>query len=189
MCATDARDELDIGDKLKRARTAKGLSQRQLSKMVGISHTAVAKIENGAQSPTLSILQRIARALGLTVDQFIGAGRSSPKQTFFRHEELTVIMRGPVTLKQVGTDLEKHSLQMMYDVYEPGADSGKTMLSHFGEEAGVIISGTLEVTVGEDTKVLKAGDAYFFDSSKPHRYRNVGTEKCVVVSAATPPTL
>ena len=33
------------------------------------------------------------------------------------------------------------------------------------------------------------GDAYLFDSRIPHRYRNIGTERCSVVSACTPPYL
>ena len=50
-------------------------------------------------------------------------------------------------------------------------------------------SQTPELSVGDQIKVLKPGDAYLFDSRIPHRYRNVGTERCIVVSACTPPYL
>jgi mannose-6-phosphate isomerase-like protein (cupin superfamily) len=36
--------------------------------------------------------------------------------------------------------------------------------------------------------VLEAGDAYYFSSSTPHRFRNVGDEVCEIISASTPPT-
>ena len=62
------------------------------------------------------------------------------------------------------------------------------MLSHQGEEAGIIIEGRLEVTVGEQTKVLGPGDAYLFKSATPHRFRALKNKRCVVVSACTPPT-
>ena len=63
------------------------------------------------------------------------------------------------------------------------------MLKHDSHEGGVVLSGELEITVGDQIKVLKPGDAYLFDSRIPHRYRNIGTERCIVVSACTPPYL
>lgn len=70
----------------------------------------------------------------------------------------------------------------------PGADTGEEMLEHEGEEGGVVISGTVEITVNGEAAVLGAGDAYYFDSRLPHRFRNVGETECVIVSANTPPT-
>jgi mannose-6-phosphate isomerase-like protein (cupin superfamily) len=43
-------------------------------------------------------------------------------------------------------------------------------------------------TVDGETRILRAGDGYYFDSSRPHRFRNVGDEPCRVISACTPPT-
>lgn len=63
------------------------------------------------------------------------------------------------------------------------------MLRHTGEEGGVIISGEIEVTVGDQREILGPGDAYYFDSNLPHRFRNIGTEPCHIVNAATPPSL
>jgi mannose-6-phosphate isomerase-like protein (cupin superfamily) len=77
---------------------------------------------------------------------------------------------------------------MLYERYAPGADTGQAMLSHEAEEAGLIIAGHLEVTVGEETRLLGPGDAYLFDSRIPHRFRNPGTIECVLVSACTPPS-
>ena len=62
------------------------------------------------------------------------------------------------------------------------------MLEHEGEEGGIILSGRLEVTVGEATRILGAGDAYYFNSRQPHRFRNVGNEACTLVSSCSPPT-
>jgi mannose-6-phosphate isomerase-like protein (cupin superfamily) len=62
------------------------------------------------------------------------------------------------------------------------------MLTHDGEEGGVIVSGELEVSVGGNKEILRAGDAYYFDSSLPHRFRNPGDQECELISANTPPT-
>ncbi len=48
--------------------------------------------------------------------------------------------------------------------------------------------GSVEVTVGNATRVLGPGDAYYFSTAVPHRFRNVGREDCEIISASTPPT-
>jgi quercetin dioxygenase-like cupin family protein len=62
------------------------------------------------------------------------------------------------------------------------------MLRHEGEEGGVVVRGEIELTVGDATRVLRAGDAYAFKSGIPHRFRNLGREACEIVSACTPPS-
>jgi mannose-6-phosphate isomerase-like protein (cupin superfamily) len=62
------------------------------------------------------------------------------------------------------------------------------MLSHDGEEGGVIVQGRVEVTVGDQVRVLGPGEGYYFESRQPHRFRNVGREDAILVSANTPPT-
>ena len=92
-----------------------------------------------------------------------------------------------VSLRQVG-DSSIHSIQMLHERYPPGADTGEEMYAHTGEEAGIVVSGQIELTVGSDTCVLQAGDGYLFDSRLPHRFHNAFAEECVIVSACTPPT-
>jgi mannose-6-phosphate isomerase-like protein (cupin superfamily) len=50
------------------------------------------------------------------------------------------------------------------------------------------VRGRLEVTVDNHRRVLSPGEAYFFSSRRPHRFRNVGDEPCELISACTPPT-
>ena len=52
----------------------------------------------------------------------------------------------------------------------------------------MVVGGELELTVAGKTWVLGPGDAYYFDSRLPHRFRNTGKEAARVVSANTPPS-
>ena len=61
-------------------------------------------------------------------------------------------------------------------------------LVHEGEEGGIVLSGRLEVTVDDERRILGPGDAYYFESRRPHRFRCVGPVPCEVISACTPPT-
>jgi mannose-6-phosphate isomerase-like protein (cupin superfamily) len=75
---------------------------------------------------------------------------------------------------------------ILREIMPPGSDTGKDMLSHEGEEGGVIIKGQIELTVADEVRVLGPGDAYYFESKSPHRFRNVGKTEAILVSANTP---
>ncbi len=51
-----------------------------------------------------------------------------------------------------------------------------------------MLSGRLELTVGEQVHHLGPGDAYLFNSRIPHRFRNAGSQDLIMVSACTPPS-
>ncbi len=74
--------------------------------------------------------------------------------------------------------------------YEPGASTGDDSYDHDGEEAGLVLSGTLELTIDGQQFVLDAGDSFSSKSHQKHRYANPSsTEDAVVVWANTPITL
>ena len=93
-----------------------------------------------------------------------------------------------ITIKQVG-DAKLHGLQILQERYEAGADTGDSMIEHEANEGGIVTSGEIEVTVGGESRILKAGDAYLFNSREPHRFRNISDRPAEVISACTPPYL
>ena len=62
-----ARLALEVGEKIRDAREAAGLSQRELAVRMGTSQAAVARLEAGGVGATLTTLQKVAAALDLTV--------------------------------------------------------------------------------------------------------------------------
>ena len=76
----------------------------------------------------------------------------------------------------------------MQERHGPGSNTGRAMLGQEAEGGGVVIRGKLEVTVGDQRRLLGPGDAYYFDSRLPNRCRNIGDEECEIVSACTPPS-
>ena len=178
----------DIGQRLKTLRAHQGLSQRRLATVSGVSNATISLIENGRTDPSMGLLKRILDAMGISFADFFSADSRPVEKYFYARDELSEISRGPISFLQVGGDLADKQLQILYERYQPGADTGQSMLSHNAEEGGVILSGRLEVTVGDQVQTLGAGDAYLFNSRIPHRFRNPGNDECVLVSACTPPS-
>jgi HTH-type transcriptional regulator/antitoxin HipB len=61
-------EEFKIGVLLRQARQQAGLTQEQLARMLQTKKTAISRIENHAQDIKLSTLQKVAKALGKSVE-------------------------------------------------------------------------------------------------------------------------
>ena len=65
---------LEVGERVRDAREAAGLSQRELAARMGTSQAAVARLEAGGTGATLTTLQKVATALDLVVDVRLAEG-------------------------------------------------------------------------------------------------------------------
>lgn len=188
---------MDVGGRLRAIREARGLSQRDLGARAGLTSAAISLIEQNKSSPSVASLKSLLDAIPMTMSEFFSEveDASAPKYFYSGDEFIELSPQdlglgraaAQLSLRQVG-DAARHSLQVLHETYPPGADTGPDLLKHEGEEAGIVIEGIVEVTVGNHVRVLNPGDGYLFDSRIPHRFRNVGENKCIVVSACTPPS-
>jgi len=181
--------ELDLGERLRSLREMYGMSQRALAKKAGVTNGIISMIEKNRNSPSLATLKKILDAIPIPLSEFFTVGENPQLKTFYRAEDLTEIGSSGFSFKQVGMDLAGKAMQILHEHIEAGADSGAEMLRHESEEGGVVIRGSIELTVGGDIRILGPGDAYYFDSRIPHRFRNVGEEDAEIVSACSPPAL
>jgi transcriptional regulator with XRE-family HTH domain len=181
--------ELRIGERLRANRERAGLSQRALAKKVGVGNATISLIEQDKLNPSVGLLKRVLDGIPLSIAEFFSQQDAPRPQIFYARADFTEIssQRG-ISFRQLGRRSALRQLQILSETYQPRADTGVLRLQHEGQEGGVVLRGRLEVTVGDETRVLRAGDGYYFDSSTPHRFRNVGDEPCRVISACTPPT-
>lgn len=191
---------LDIGSRLKVLREQLGISQRRLAREAGVTNGLISQIEQNRTSPSVATLYRILNVMEVSMAEFFSIEMSEPAapKYFYRAAEMTNLMpsarhypnsedAGPtvqgIRMRGVGR-APQNALMMMHEVYAAGADTGEAY-SHEGEEAGIILSGSLEVTVGDAVATLGEGDGYIFDSAIAHRFRNTGIEDCIIISAST----
>lgn len=192
--------QFDVGGRLKQVRMLAGWSQRQLAERAGVPSSQISTIEQNKSSPSVASLRKILSGIPLTMAEFFEPDQTTEDAVFHTPADLVdltsrLTMSVPgvsgdrtLTLRQVG-NARAHNLQILQERYEPGADTGVDMLEHASHEGGIVLSGEIELTVGTQVRVLKPGDAYLFDSTQPHRFRNVGDRPAEIVSACTPPYL
>lgn len=179
---------VDVGTRLREVRLMVGLSQRQLAKRAGVTNGTISLIEQNRTSPSVGSLKKVLDGIPMTMAEFFADNLQPRARVFYAREALVEIAGGAISYRQVGADLGDRALQVLHERYAPAADTGRAMLSHQGEEAGVVVRGTIELTVGAERRLLGPGEAYYFDSRLPHRFRNPGEDECELVSACTPPS-
>ena len=83
---SNGRGHLNLAHSIRSLRLRNGLSQRQLALRMSVPRTYVSKIENEKATPTLSSLERLAKALEVSVPDLLSGGERN------REEEVRELM-------------------------------------------------------------------------------------------------
>lgn len=182
-------DSSQIGTQIRELRKIKSLTLKQLSAAAGISIGYLSQIERNNSALPIGVLKKISTALGVQLHWFFQPIATPPA------EERDNIVRGGnrrnMTFTGTGISEELLSpnlsgpLEMLMSTIQPGADSKP--YRHEGDEAGYVVSGTLDLWIGGKKHRLYAGDSFSFPSTLEHRCANPGKVPTKVIWIITPP--
>lgn len=192
-------DVENLGDEIRQLRRAHSLTLTELGDQIGKSAAYLSLVERNKAKPSIAVLQDISEALGVHVGWFFQSDPDVSEGE--RRIVVRVGNRRRLRYSGIGsTDYLGHfdyllsanldgQLAFGLSRYAPGGSTGDDRYSHQGEEAGMVLQGTIELTVGGETYRLQKGDSFSFSSDQPHRYHNPGDGEAVIVWANTPITL
>jgi transcriptional regulator with XRE-family HTH domain len=189
---SEASVDMPLGRRLRHARLLHQLRLKDVADQVGCSESMLSKIENARAMPSLTMLHRLCKALGVTVAQVTSETPVRP-WTVMRRGERPVIGHvqapdGEGTRAEVlAPGADGHLLQGFIVIIEPGGHSGG-IIQHKGEELGYVLEGCLALTIAGERHVLHAGDSFHFPSDLPHTYANPGETIMRAVWINTPPS-
>lgn len=176
-----------LGQEIRRLRRKKGLTIAAFAGELGVSISTLSTVERTSRGVSLSLLKRIAEALGVTITALTANHGGTPK---------AVVRSGEGRqLPSLGRGIRIHELASgprMMDCQEwvlaPGAGS-EGFYHHEGEEFIRVLQGTFEIEVeGLGLAVLNEGDSIYFESRRAHAWRCIGSIACKLVWVNTPPT-
>ncbi|QEL11473.1 cupin domain-containing protein [Kushneria phosphatilytica] len=176
----------DVGARLRALRELRNISQRELARLSGVTHSSLSQIEQGRVSPSVSSLKKILDVIPISIGDFFTMDIERADQVFYQYDELPKRYSGDILYRLVGADRPARALSFLIETYPPGADTGREVAAHRGEETGLVLEGEIEVTVGGRTRHLGPMDTWYFDTNIPHRFRNTGNSPCRLISCCTP---
>jgi transcriptional regulator with XRE-family HTH domain len=180
--------QLLLGARLRSLRQARRLTLRDVSQRAGVTESFLSQVERDVTSPSIATLQRIARALDLSIAQLF-AEEPETGRVVRREARRTVAYPGLKAVDEFLTANMAGRLQVILSTIEPGGGTGAEPYTHDSdEEVVVVLSGVLDVWVADEHYVLREGDAITFPSRLPHWNMNHGDTSATVLFCLTPPS-
>jgi len=177
----------ELGRKLKQERLRRGLTLKDVENRVGISATHLSEVERGKSSPTVGVLDKIARALGTRSSLLIELASGPPySHTRPGGRRAVLSVDGSVRTESLSDAFPGAEVSLLLKTYAPAPARRLDPRGHEGEEFVYVLSGRLRVHVGEEQHLLEAGDSIHFKSIRPHAFENPGEEPCVTLLATCP---
>ena len=178
--------EKNLGAVVRQLRESRGLSLRTLAELSGFSAAFLSQVENAQASPSISSMERIAHALGVTMGEFFRA-TEEPRSSIVRAGERTGLSSqwSRAQIEALGNSQPGRKFEGVVITIQPGGTSGKHAHAVSQEQIAVIFEGELELTLGDEEHKLARGDAVTIRADAPRRWRNASDEpaQVLIVSA------
>jgi transcriptional regulator with XRE-family HTH domain len=168
-----------LGKNMRMLREARGLTQAGVAKLAGLPRATWANLESGAANPTLAVLDRVATAFQVSLEELVAAPRSEtrhyPAGTLGRRQ------RGTVTVQKLLPDpipgMEIDRLELPSGARMIGVPHTEGTREYLTCERGAVVL----VASGERFR-LAPGDVVVFRGDQRHSYENAGREPAVAWS-------
>jgi transcriptional regulator with XRE-family HTH domain len=173
--AADIAAVLDqVGARLKRLRTQRGLTLTGVAESTGISKSTMSRLETGQRRPTLELLLTLSHAYRLPLGDLVAAPEEGDPRIQLRPGRVkgrTVI---PLTRQPDGMQAWKIVIPISKVTPEPRA--------HDGYEWIYVLSGHMRFVLGDRDWVLGPGEVASFDTKVPHWFGSTGDEPAEILS-------
>ncbi len=184
-----------IGGKIAQLRQLKGISFSNLAKLANLSEAQLTSIESGKIIPSLGILIRITRALGIRLGTLLDdnknpgpavhrANNPSLSSSFSTQEDAS---REHLTFFSLAANKQgKHLEPFIIDI-KPGESSQLKKSSREGEEFIYVMEGTVTVAYGTEVYELNEHDSIYIDSIVEHQVTAKGSANAKVLAVVYVP--
>ena len=178
-----------MGKRIKRKREILGFQIKELSIKIGVTSSLISQIERGKAFPSIVTLKKIAEALNTKVGDLIGENENLVEHPLLKSNE-----RRFVKENKNGTSLHLLSYHDPSKQIEPyiiqfskNSNSEGIMTSNFpGQEFCFVLNGDFEAIINGQQYSISEGDGFYFNSSKPHLFKNISGNKAEILWIITP---
>jgi transcriptional regulator with XRE-family HTH domain len=163
-----------VGARLKRLRTQRGMTLTGVAQATGISKSTMSRLETGQRRPTLELLLALSHAYRVPLDDLVAAPEEGDPRIHLRPGRVkgrTVI---PLTRQPDGMQAWKIVIPTSNATPEPRA--------HDGHEWIYVLSGHMRFVLGDQDWVLGPGEVVSFDTTMPHWFGSTGDEPAEILS-------
>lgn len=163
-----------VGERLREARTARGLSLGALAGQATLGKGTLSEIENGLRNPNLSTLYALANALDLPLASLLGGTTGAEVSSPGIRTRLLDSTQDP------GGSVEVYELLLEPGSTHESAPHGRGTAEHL-----YVTAGTVRAGIAGDEDIASSGGSLTWVSDAPHTYAAAGDEPARAVLVIT----
>jgi quercetin dioxygenase-like cupin family protein len=166
-----------VGTKIKKARTAKKFSLDRVANETGFSIEYLKEVETGKMMPPVGALLQIARALEIDSGSLLREPESKLESRIKAHTKRT----DNYAYTTLTPGAENKHLKAFRVIIEAQQDHKGVDYHHEGEEFVYVLSGKIEVAVGDHSNRLEQGESLHFNSGIRHKLKSISDETAELI--------
>ncbi len=178
---------MDIGEKLRRLRLQRNLTQEEMADRCELSKGFISQVERDLASPSIATLTDMLEALGSSLKDFFSE-RQDEKVVFSQSDmfvkEDAETLKGEITW--LVPSAQKNSMEPILVTLAEGGET-QEIPPHEGEEFGYVLSGTVSLLLGDKRHRVRAGESFCIHPSSSHKIINSGKRPAKFLWVSTPP--
>jgi transcriptional regulator with XRE-family HTH domain len=163
-----------VGEHVRRLRLQAGMSVRKLAKETAFSPSFMSQVERGQVSPSISSMEKIATALGVSLGDFFAAVTEAEGGLIVRVADRQALSSGwsAAEIEALSVPGPGTRLEALLITLRPGGRSGKHPYAHDREEFALVTRGEVTLTLGPEEHRLRRGDAATIRPGELRVWRN-----------------
>lgn len=177
---------MDIGQRIRQLRNKNGLTLEELASRCELTKGFLSQLERNLTSPSISTLEDIVEALGMTMYDFFKEDKE--EKLVFAPEDFFVDKKEDHTITWIVPNAQKNEMEpILLDL--PAQGVSQTVYPHEGEEFGYVLNGRIKLIFQDNTKSLsvKSGQTFYIRGDREHYLKNDSKQNAKVLWICTPP--
>ncbi len=178
---------MNIGQKIKRLRQEKNLTQDELASRCELSKGFISQLERDLTSPSLTTLDNILECLGTSLKDFFNDYMD--ERVVFTPNDFYVAKDEELhySLEWIVPNAQKNLMEPILLTIEAGGQY-KEESAHFGEEFGYVLQGGITIHLGSKKYKARKGDSFSYNANVDHYIENAGKTVAKVLWVSSPPS-
>lgn len=179
---------MEIGEKIRRLRLQRGLTQEELADRCELSKGFISLLERDLTSPSIATLVDILECLGTDLTAFFSEQRD--EKLVFTEEDTYVkedLEQLKGSIRWLVPTAQRNQMEPILVEMEAGGQTGEDD-PHEGEEFGYVLAGAVQIVLGERVVRARKGESFYFRPTEPHYLTNPGKTTARFLWVSTPPS-
>ena len=174
---------MELGEKIKELRNKQGLTQEELADRAELSKGFISQLERDMTSPSIATLEDLLQCLGTTLGEFFNEEQEE-EQVVFTEEDFFVKKDEEYKnqIKWIIPNAQKNCMEPIHLLLEKGGETCPDN-PHEGEEFGYVLSGTVQIVLGNRSFKAKKGESFYYEAKYKHYLKSKNGAKVLWISS------